>query len=178
MHRNTLAAAVITLGAAVAGGLLVADKRPNDPERKRITRVTTNQKEAKIEGRLDQTVEIVLQIAKSKRSKKLEWTTRFAGGGTFTASITRSEKIKLDNDKTGRGIVFRVVTASGLQSQANIAITERDPVPNGTVQFRPKKRTNGQVAIKRKGDSVEFADIKLEDGTLVPIALLVRKRSQ
>ena len=129
-----------------------------------------------LEGKLEPNTEIVLQIEKSAHSKKMEWTSRLKAGGPVTVSVTRSDKIKLGDNKMGQGLVF-AAEVNGIRDRAKIAMVENGPIPYGPILFKtidPAGSTTSEIL--QKSNSFHFADIILKDGLKVPLTILFRKK--
>ncbi len=140
----------------------------------KLAQATLSKNGIVLEGKLEPNTEIVLQIAKSAHSKKMEWTSRLKAGGPVTVSVTRSDKIKLDDNQTGRGVVF-ATEVNGLRDRVNIAMTEKGSIPYGPILFKSFNPTDSTTTgILQKESSFHFADIILKDGSLVPISILFR----
>ena len=116
----------------------------------------------------------MLRLGKTKHTKKLEWASSVAE--RFSAYVVSTDKISLGNNKFGNGIVF-TVQAGGVVSASNISMSDGDPVPAGTVRFRPKQsKSKKTLLLKQAGDTVAVADIICEDGSSIPVSMLVRDR--
>ena len=143
-------------------------------EPSRIAKVTTSKTKATITGVGDSKLEVVLRLGKTKHTKKLEWTS--SAVGPFSAHAVSTDRIPLGNNKFGNGIVF-TVQAGGVVSASNISMSDGDPVPAGTVRFRPKQsKSKKTLLLKQAGDTVAVADIICEDGSSIPVSMLVRDR--
>jgi hypothetical protein len=139
----------------------------NEVPKPRISNVTIADKTATLTGIGGENQECVLRIAKSKRNKQLEWTA--PANGQFTATVTASDQLPSDNGQMLKGIILTVQNSKSA-STANIAMSEGDPVPAGTVRFREKS------AIDRADTMVTIADILCDDGTAIPVSILLRDK--
>ncbi len=141
----------------------------------KLAQVTLSKNGIVLEGKLEPGTEVVLQIAKSAHSKKMEWTSRLKAGGSVTVSVTRSDKIKLGDNKTGQGLVF-ATEVNGIRDRTNIAMTEKGAIPYGPILFKSINPTGSTTSGKLLNEnSIHFADIILKDGSKVPITILFRK---
>ncbi|MCA9043579.1 MAG: hypothetical protein KDA69_04615 [Planctomycetaceae bacterium] len=135
----------------------------------------TGKQQVILSGHSDASHEVVLRIAKSKHTKQLEWTSQIEG--EFTAQLTATTNIPLGEGKVGKGLEFKVQHPSGTGSTSYITMTDADPIPQGTIRFRPQKSDSAtQPTIERNGNTVIIADIICEDGTTIPVSILIRKR--
>ena len=130
-----------------------------------ISHVTVAEKTATFNGMGGDNQECVLRIAKSKRNKQLEWTASVTG--PFTATVTATDQLPSDNGKTIKGIVLTVQNAT-IATKSNIAMSDGGAVPAGVVRFREAS------AMDRADKMRTFADIVCDDGTTIPISLLIR----
>lgn len=127
-----------------------------------------------VSGSTNSGYELVLRAGKTGKTKELEWTSSLEG--KFSAELASTNKLPLGDGKFGKGIVFKVQRADNNGATTNIAMSDLDPIPNGEVRFRPKKSTNKKVpVIKQSGTSITLADIICDDGTAIPLTVLVRQ---
>ena len=147
-----------------------------DTPRETKINVTNIEKQMiRVAGEADSDHELVLRVEKTKRTKQLEWTSDL--DGTFDAELSSTDKLSLGGGKFGKGIVFKVQHVGGSGGTFNIAMSGRDPVPDGSVRFRPRKSAAKDLpAIKQVGEVLTVADIVCDDGTLIPLTILVRER--
>ena len=129
--------------------------------------VVTTKKMATVSGIGGENQECVLRIAKSKRNKQLEWTA--PANGQFTATVTASDQLPSDNGNMIKGIILTVRNPKSA-STTNIAMSEGGSVPAGTVRFRQVS------AIDRADTMVTIADILCDDGTTIPVSILLRDK--
>lgn len=135
----------------------------------------TGRQQVMLSGHVDSSHEVVLRIAKSRHTKQLEWSSGV--DGDFTVQISATDNIPLGEGKVGKGLEFKVQLPSGTGSTSYIAMTNADPIPQGTVRFRPEKSADDtQPAIERNGNTLTIADIICEDGTTIPVSILIRQR--
>ncbi|HIG29469.1 MAG TPA: hypothetical protein EYQ50_17405 [Verrucomicrobiales bacterium] len=133
----------------------------------------SDKQELALSGTSSVDCEVVLRIAVPDREDPLEWTTEV--DGKFEAVLSSSDELKLDDGTTGNGIVF-TVKHDGVTGTSYIAMSHRDPVPSGVVEIRVESpETNELPAIKQDGNLITVADIACDDGTTIPITVLVRK---
>ena len=167
---RTLFTALICLIAITA---LALEDTDTPPETKII--VTKIEKRMiGVSGEADSNHELVLRVEKSNM-KQLEWVSPL--DGAFDAELRSTDELSLGEGKFGKGIVFKHQRGRGIVGTVYIAMSDRDPVPNGSVRFRPRKSVAKDLpAIKQVGDVITVADIVCDDGTLIPITVLVRER--
>ena len=73
----------------------------------------TDKQQVTLSGHSDASHEVVLQIAKSKHTKQLEWTSQIEG--EFTAQLIATNNISLGEGKVGKGLEFKVQTQNRTQ---------------------------------------------------------------
>lgn len=140
-----------------------------------VTKITEQMIE--VAGEADSGHELVLRLEKTERTKQLEWNSSL--NGKFRAELSSTDKLPIGDGKHGKGIVFKVQQATGSGGTFNIATSENDLVPSGTVRFRSTDSTaTDSPAIKRVGDVITVAELVCDDGTTVPITILVRERQE
>ena len=130
-----------------------------------ISNVTIAEKTATVSGIGGDDLDCVLRIGKSRKNEQLEWTTPV--NGPFSATLTPSDQLPSDNGKVIKGIVFTIQNEKVLGT-SNIGMSDGDPVPAGEVRFRQ------QSAMGRADTFWTFADIYCDDGTTIPISILLR----
>ena len=168
---RVLTAALISLSPIIC---LASDKTDTSQDRP-ISATKIERQKVTISGRASSNYELVLRIEKTKGTKQLEWTSPL--DGKFDAELTSTDKVPLSEGKCGKGIVFKVQRSDSIGSTFNIAMSDRDPVPDGDVRFRPEKSgIKNLPAITKVGNSITVADIVRDDGTAIPISVLVRER--
>ena len=130
-----------------------------------ISDVTITEKTTTVSGRNGKDMDCVLRIGKSKKNEQLEWATPVTG--KFSATITASDQIASDDGQVMKGIVFTIQNEKVLGT-SNIAMSDGDPVPAGEVRFR-------QLSAMDRADTFwTIADIHCDDGTTIPISILLR----
>jgi len=170
-------AALISLTAIIGCATYDTDT----PRGSSISVKNIGQQQVTISGHADPIYELVLRIEKSKHTKQLEWTSTL--DGTFEAELSATDKLPLRDEKFGKGIVFKVTRAGNgggtVGSTVNIALSDQGPVPNGVVRFRTKQPESKKLpALKQVGNTIVIADIVCDDGTEIPVSVLVRERGQ
>jgi hypothetical protein len=135
-----------------------------------LSNVTLAERSATVIGVGADDLDCVLRIAKSKRNEQLEWTTSV--NGHFSATVTATtDRLPSDDGQLIRGIVL-TIQDSKKSSTTSIDMSDGDPVPAGTVKFR-------QVSAMDRADTMmTFADIHCDDGTTIPISILLRSNKQ
>jgi len=135
-----------------------------------LSNVTLAERSATVVGVGGDDLDCVLRIAKSKRNEQLEWTTSV--NGHFSATVTATtDRLPSDDGQLIRGIVL-TIQDSKKSSTTSIGMSDGDQVPAGAVKFR-------QVSAMDRADTmVTFADIHCDDGTTIPISILLRSNKQ
>lgn len=135
-----------------------------------LSNVTLAERSATVIGVGADDLDCVLRIAKSKRNEQLEWTTSV--NGHFSATVTATtDRLPSDDGQLIRGIVL-TIQDSKKSSTTSIDMSDGDPVPAGAVKFR-------QVSAMDRADTMmTFADIHCDDGTTIPISILLRSNKQ
>ena len=112
-----------------------------------------------IQGKLDASHDLVVRI--DRGDTPIEWRSSRTGGGEFEVVVEASDKIRLEDGKTGHGFV--VTTTLLTSSDVNYVPCAGDLA--------------GTFAIRREADFVTkdgvltFADITLKDGKKLPVSL-------
>ncbi len=135
----------------------------------RISNVTITAKTATVSGIGGNNQECVLRIAKSSKNERLEWTA--PSNGQFTATVTESGQLPSDNGKMIKGIILTVQNPKSA-STTNIAMSQGGSVPAGAVRFREVS------AMDRTDTMITFADIVCDDGTSIPVSILLRNKDK
>ena len=135
-----------------------------------LSNVTLAERSATVVGVGGDDLDCVLRIAKSKRNEQLEWTTSV--NGHFSATVTaKTDRLPSDDGQLNRRIVL-TIQDSKKSSTTSIGMSDGDPVPVGAVKFR-------QVSAMDRADTMmTFADIHCDDGTSIPISILLRSNKQ
>ena len=151
--RNTLG---LSLGFCLALSLTVAAFTTVNPG---IDKSTVEAGRVHIKGKIDTSHDLVVRI--DRGDKPIEWRTSRTGGGEFEVVVEASDKIRLEDGKTGHGFV--VTTTILTSSDVNYVPCAGDLA--------------GTFAIRREADFVTkdgvltFADVTLKDGKKLPVSL-------
>lgn len=136
-----------------------------------ISSVSASTTEATIDGVGARGSELVMRIGKTELTRELEWKSSLSG--PFTAKLEYG-KVPLGGKRFGKGLVL-TVKRGHVKSVFNIGNAKGGPVPLGTVRFRNGEKNGKQEPIILADNaSVIVADIVQEDGTTVPITMLLR----
>lgn len=112
-----------------------------------------------VKGKIDTSHDLVVRI--DRGDTPIEWRSSRTGGGEFEVVVEASDKIRLEDGRTGHGFV---VTTTILTSSA-------------TNYVHCAGDLAGTFAIRREADFVTrdgvltFADITLKDGKKLPVSL-------
>jgi len=146
----------LTLVSCFVFGLAVAACTTANAD---IDKSTVEAGRVHIKGKIDASHDLVVRI--DRADKPIEWRSSRAGGGEFEVIVEASDKIRLDDGKTGDGFV--VTTKTLTSSVINYVHCEGDLA--------------GTFAIRREADFVtkdgvlNFADITFKDGKKLPVSL-------
>ncbi|WP_442511855.1 hypothetical protein SH528x_003601 [Novipirellula sp. SH528] len=164
---------------ALIATTVLALEETDTPRETKIVVAKIEKQTIALSGEATSDHELVLRLGRTKRTKQLEWSSPL--NGKFDAKFSATDKLPLGDEKLGKGIVFEFTTTGNgggtVGGITNIAMSDRDPVPNGVVRLRTNQPKSKKVpALKQVGDAITFADIVCDDGTEIPVSVLVRER--
>lgn len=179
---------VLVIAFVVIAGLIVTTipemlslSRAEESKEQTISTATTTKTKATIEGISGPDQELVLRVEDETQSELYEWVISCAEIAPFIVTVEFGTIVPLSDNEMGEGLVFTVRHSSEKGWTATgttyIAMSEDDPLPAGTVNFRAATET-GIFTEKDGTSSVIIADIVRDDGTKFPLTMILRSREK